>query len=234
VAQAIAPETRVVYVDNDQVVIAYSRALLRNNAISPDAGAEDGSIVDLQLPVFDFEDGDADLDEDADADSGGDADEAEDAGEQSPRRGLIGHVLSDLCDPDRILQNAETRAVIDFTRPVGLLLVAVAHFCTDDATVYPAVAKLIEVLPSGSIVAFSHVAADYVDPRIVTRVDNAMSDHNSDFRWRRTFDCARFAWGLEFVEPGLVPIAQWRAEGEPEPRPTPAEVGICAWVARKP
>jgi S-adenosyl methyltransferase len=222
VAQAIAPETRVVYVDNDQVVIAYSRALLRNNAIPQGAEADDGSIVDVQLPVFDFEDG------------GADADEAEDAGGESPRRGLIGHVLSDLCDPDRILQNAETRAVIDFTRPVGLLLVAVAHFCTDDATVYPAVAKLIEALPSGSIVAFSHVAADYVDPRIVARVDNAMADHNSAFRWRYTFECARFAHGLEHVEPGLVPIAQWRAEGEPEPRPTPAEVGICAWVARKP
>ena len=232
VAQAIAPETRVVYVDNDQVVIAYSRALLRNNAIPEGAGADDGSIVDLQLPVFDFEDGGADAG--ADPDEGSDGDEAKDAGEQSPRRGLIGHVLSDLCDPDRILQNAETRAVIDFTRPVGLLLVAVAHFCTDDATVYPAVAKLIEALPSGSMVAFSHVAADYVDPRIVARVDNAMADHNSAFRWRYTFECARFAHGLQHVEPGLVPIAQWRAEGEPEPRPTPAEVGICAWVARKP
>jgi hypothetical protein len=228
VAQAIAPETRVVYVDNDQVVIAYSRALLRNNAIPEGAEADDGSIVDLPLPVFDFEDGGADLAE------GTEEDEAEGAGEQAPRRGLIGHVLSDLCDPDRILQNAETRAVIDFTRPVGLLLVAVAHFCTDDAAVYPAVAKLIEALPSGSIVAFSHVAADYVDPRIVARVDNAMADHNSAFRWRYTFECARFAHGLEHVEPGLVPIAQWRAEGEPEPRPTPAEVGICAWVARKP
>src|ERR1700722_17215781 len=33
VAQSIAPETRVVYVDNDPVVIAYSRALLRSTAI---------------------------------------------------------------------------------------------------------------------------------------------------------------------------------------------------------
>jgi hypothetical protein len=239
VAQAIAPETRVVYVDNDQVVIAYSRALLRNNAIPEGVGDGDGSIVDLQLPTFDCEDRGADAGAGADPDgcAGRDAESAAAhvlAGGECPRRGLIGHVLSDLCDPDRILQNAETRAVIDFTRPVGLLLVAVAHFCTDDATVYPAVAKLIEVLPAGSMVAFSHVAADYMDPRIVTRVENALADHNSAFRWRRTFDCARFAGGLEFVEPGLVPIAQWRAEGEPEPRPTPGEVGICAWVARKP
>ena len=227
VAQAIAPETRVVYVDNDRVVIAYSRALLRNNAIPEAAGADDGSIVDLELPPFDLEDegfGTAlDLESEPDPDD-----------PDSPRKGLIGHVLADLRDPERILGNAETRTVIDFTEPVGLLLVAVAHFCPDDEAVYPAVARLIEALPSGSLVAFSHATADYVDPRIVTRVDNAIADHKSVFRWRYTFECSRFARGLEFVDPGLVPIEQWHAEGEPGPRPSSADVGISAWLARKP
>ena len=229
VAQAIAPETRVVYVDNDQVVIAYSRALLRNNAIPEGAEADDGSIVDVELPTFDYEDEGGEAGETAGSKAGYAL-----AGEDSPRRGLIGHVLSDLCDPERILENAETRAVIDFTQPVGLLLVAVTHFCPDDDIVYPAVAQLIEALPSGSIVAFSQAVADYVDPRIVARVTTAMADHKAVWRWRRTFECARFARGLEFVEPGLVSVEQWRAEDEPEPRPTSADIGICAWVARKP
>ena len=158
VAQAIAPETRVVYVDNDQVVIAYSRALLRNNAIPEGAEADDGSIVDVELPTFDYEDEGGEAGETAGSKAGYAL-----AGDDSPRRGLIGHVLSDLCDPERILENAETRAVIDFTQPVGLLLVAVTHFCPDDDIVYPAVAQLIEALPSGSIVAFSQAVADYVD-----------------------------------------------------------------------
>lgn len=229
VAQAIAPETRVVYVDNDQVVIAYSRALLRNNAIPEGAEADDGSIVDVELPTFDYEDEGGEAGETAGSKAGYAL-----AGDDSPRRGLIGHVLSDLCDPERILENAETRAVIDFTQPVGLLLVAVTHFCPDDDIVYPAVAQLIEALPSGSIVAFSQAVADYVDPRIVARVTTAMADHKAVWRWRRTFECAQFARGLEFVEPGLVSVEQWRAEDEPEPRPTSADVGICAWVARKP
>jgi hypothetical protein len=222
VAQAIAPETRVVYVDNDPVVIAYSRALLRNNAIPVGAEADDGSIVDLELPPFDHED------------DGFEAEPGVGLVDKEESRGLIGHVLADLCDPERILGNAETRAVIDFTEPVGLLLVAVTHFCTDDATVYPAVARLIEALPSGSLVAFSQAAADYVDPRIVARVDTAHADHNSAFRWRYTFECARFAHGLEFVEPGLVPIEQWHAEGESEPRPTSAR-SACApgWPASR-
>ena len=200
VAQAIAPETRVVYVDNDPVVIAYSRALLRGEAM-PEGGFEWAAKTDDELL----------------------------------RRGrLIGHVLADLCDPELILGDAETRSVIDFTEPIGLLMVAVAHFCVDDAVVFPAVHRLVDALPSGSMVAFSHATSDYVDPKIVSRVDNASADHNSAFRWRRIADCEKFADGLEFIEPGLVPVHTWRAEGEPEPRPTAADVGICAWVARKP
>jgi len=200
VAQAIAPETRVVYVDNDPLVIAYSRALLRGEAI-PEGGFA--------------------LDATAD-------------GEVFRRGGLIGHVLADLCDPEPILDDVETRTVIDFSEPVGLLLVAVAHFCTDDAVLFPAVSRLVDALPSGSMVALSHAVSDYVDPRIVTRVDNANSDHNAAFRWRRIVECEKFADGLEFVEPGLAPVQTWRAEAEPEPRPTSADVGICAWLARKP
>ncbi|HEX4789851.1 MAG TPA: SAM-dependent methyltransferase [Actinospica sp.] len=251
VAQAIAPETRVVYVDYDPVVIAYSRALLRNTAIPRDESAEAEEIeLEHGLPGEDAGTGLGEAvgaDEDAglgeDAATGGEVragigapDGPADGviGPDGVRRGLIGHVLADLCDDKRILANPETRTVIDFTRPIGLLLVAVAHFCTDDTLVYPAVARLVEALPSGSLVAFTHATSDFVDPRIVARVDNALADHNSAFRWRRTVECARFAQGLEYVEPGLVPVAEWRAEDEPQPRPSAADVGICAWVARKP
>ena len=225
VAQAIAPETRVVYVDNDPVVIAYSRALLRGSAI-PETGADDGSIVDVQLPPMDGEPAkSAHACEDKPADS----DEAGGHG-----RGLIGHVLADVCEADRILSNLELRTVIDFNQPIGLLIVAVTHFCTDDEALFPAVAQLIDALPPSSMVAFSQAAPDYVDPRVVTRINNAHVSHNSAFRWRYSFDCARFADGLEFVEPGVVSLESWHAEDEPQPRPASADVAMCAWVGRKP
>lgn len=81
VAQDLAPETRVLYVDNDPVVIAHSRALLRSAAL-PELDEETGE----PLPGAEFE-----------------SDPAPDDG-----RGLIGHVLSDLCDPERILAKRRT------------------------------------------------------------------------------------------------------------------------------
>ena len=44
---------------------------------------------------------------------------------------------------------------------------------------------------------------------------------------------ARFFTGLELVPPGIVPMAEWRAGGEPEPRPAPTEASAYAAVARK-
>jgi hypothetical protein len=44
---------------------------------------------------------------------------------------------------------------------------------------------------------------------------------------------ARFCTGLELLPPGIVPMAEWRAESEPGPRPAPAEASAYAAVARK-
>ena len=242
VAQALAPETRVLYVDNDPVVIAYSRALLRSAALPPvdEDGRELAAGVDL-----DFESADEHAEAETEAhldtapgvlgpDAPAEIDEVNGSGAHTAARGLIGHVLADLCEPERILANAELRAVIDFSRPVGLLMVAVAHFCVADEEVFAAVKRLTDVLPSGSVVAFSHAATDYLDPRTKVRVDAANRDHRSPFAFRYGFEIARFAAGLEILDPGVVPISLWRAEDEPQPRPSAADTGIAAWVARKP
>lgn len=73
-----------------------------------------------------------------------------------------------------------------------------------------------------------------MDPRVVARINKAHSSHSSAFRWRYSFDCARFAQGLDFIEPGVVSLETWHAEEEPQPRPSSADVAMCAWVARRP
>jgi hypothetical protein len=54
------------------------------------------------------------------------------------------------------------------------------------------------------------------------------------FNPRSRDDFARFFDGLELLPPGIVSIAEWRADDEPEPRPTPADMASHCAVARKP
>jgi hypothetical protein len=45
---------------------------------------------------------------------------------------------------------------------------------------------------------------------------------------------ARFFTGLDLVEPGIVPVVDWRPDDDPATRPSPAEAAVYAGVARIP
>ncbi|GIJ44503.1 hypothetical protein Val02_13890 [Virgisporangium aliadipatigenens] len=179
VAQRIAPDARIVYVDNDPIVLAHARALLR-----------------------------------------------------SSKEGRTAYLDADLRDPDRILADADLRDTLDLTRPVGLMLIAVLHFVTDEEEPYAIVRRLLDALPPGSHLALSHGTLDFIPPEV--KAAAAASGMRSDMYGRTRDEVARFLDGLEIVEPGIVAVPEWRGEEEPAPRPAPGEVSVYGAVARKP
>ena len=62
--------------------------------------------------------------------------------------GTTGIVLADLRDPAAILSHPRVRELIDFTRPVALLLVAILHFIRDEEDPAGIVAMLRDALPA--------------------------------------------------------------------------------------
>jgi hypothetical protein len=179
IAQGIAPDARVVYVDNDPIVLTHARALLSS---SPE--------------------------------------------------GATAYLDADLRRPERILAHPELRATLDLTRPVALMLIAVLHFIPDADDPHGLLAPLIDALPSGSYLAMSHVTYDFLPPRTAEQVDHIVSAE--PFRARSTAEFTAFFDGLDLIDPGVVPVSQWRADGEPQPRPTAADVGFLCAVARVP
>jgi S-adenosyl methyltransferase len=73
-------------------------------------------------------------------------------------------VLADLRDPAAILAHSVLRELIDFTRPVALLLVAILHFIKDEEDPAVIVATLRDSLPAGSYLALSHGTLDFHPP----------------------------------------------------------------------
>ncbi|MCM0676798.1 SAM-dependent methyltransferase [Micromonospora phytophila] len=182
VAQGIDPAVRVVYVDNDPIVLAHARALLNSAA-----------------------------------------------------EGATAYLDADLREPEKILSHPDLLNTIDLARPVGLMLVAVMHFVRDDEDPYGVVRRLVEALPSGSYVAMSHVTSDYLPPEQARQARSSQSfGPHGVMAFRTRDEVRRFFDGLEIVEPGIVSVAEWRAEQESGPRPTAAEAGVHCAVARKP
>jgi hypothetical protein len=64
-------------------------------------------------------------------------------------------VLADLRDPAGILDHSGVTGLIDFTRPVALLLVAVVHFLTAAEDPAGIIATFRDALPAGSWLALS-------------------------------------------------------------------------------
>ena len=149
VAQRVAPSSRVVYVDNDPLVLAHARALLT-----------------------------------------------------SAPRGRTAYIQADFRDPDAILSNPVTRDVLDFSKPVALMLVAILHFAPDEYRPAEVIATLLDALPSGSYLAASHLTTEY-DEEATSAGQRVMRGAGIAMQKRDSGEFAKLAFpGLELVPPG--------------------------------
>ena len=126
-------------------------------------------------------------------------------------------VLADLREPEKILRHPKVGELIDFAEPVGLLLVAVLHFLTDDENPMGIVATLRDALPTGSYLALSHGTADF-RAEAARQAAAVYNQATSTITLRGHARIAEFFDGLDLVEPGLVQLPLWRPDGKP-PRP---------------
>jgi SAM-dependent methyltransferase len=120
-------------------------------------------------------------------------------------------VQADLRRPAELLARPEIREHLDFSRPVGVLIVAVLHFVADSDDPHGIVATIRDALAPGSYLVLSHASADLVpDKAAVRRVLAAYERANTPAWSRSRAAVLQFFDGFDLVEPGLVPKPQWR------------------------
>jgi hypothetical protein len=165
VAQAVAPESRVVYVDNDATVIAHARALL--------VGTPEGE---------------------------------------------CGYVRSDLRDTGSIITQAAE--ILDFSKPVAILLFAILHFVPDQDDPWGITGRLTAAVPPGSYLAVSHATLDsFTDAASKELLAKVYAETASGgVTPRPKAEIERFFSGLEMADP-VVNISAWQpARGAPSTR----------------
>ena len=158
IAQEEARDSRIVYVDNDPVVLLHAQALLK-----------------------------------------------------STPEGACDYIQADLRDSATILTRAAR--TIDLREPVALMLLAVLQFIPDSDDPYGLVSGLVAALPSGSYLVISHPTDDFNPNKGESmKVYNQRSAEQAVLRDQAA--TARFFDGLELLEPGVVPVAQWRPDSD--------------------
>ncbi|GAA3583059.1 SAM-dependent methyltransferase [Nonomuraea rosea] len=138
----------------------------------------------------------------------------------------------DLHRPDAILEAAA--AHLDLGRPVAIIAAAVLHFFHDDAEVAAIVSTLRDALVPGGHLVISH---SYIEPAAgqADKMDEARGVYqrsaSGSIAWRDRETIAGYFTGLELLDPGVVPVQDWRNDDPYRPSGL-AKGGVLAAVGR--
>ena len=135
---------------------------------------------------------------------------------------------ADVRRPREILNHPDTRRVLDFDKPVGILLVALLHFVPDFDNPAELIATLLREFPAGSYLVISHGTPDFNPAGVQEATESYHS--TSSYVPRTGAAIEELFNGLPLVEPGLVPIAQWPDTSVPS---RAEHLGMYAGIARK-
>jgi hypothetical protein len=142
-----------------------------------------------------------------------------------------GAVLADLRDPDAVLSSPVTRRMLDFGRPMALLMVAVLHFVSDADDPAGIVAAYRRAMPPGSLVVIAHGTADS-RPGESDRLVRLYRDTGYPMTLRTRAEVEGLFAGCDLVEPGVVWVPQWHPDWPDEVGVDPSWCGNLGGVAR--
>jgi|ERR1022692_302202 hypothetical protein len=123
-------------------------------------------------------------------------------------------VLADLREPRAILRHPKVGELIDFSKPVALLLAAIVHFLTDDENPADILGVLRDALPAGSFLVLSHGTADF-RTEAAQQAAAVYDQATSTMTLRSHAQIEAFFDGWKLIEPGLVQMPLWRPYSRP-------------------
>lgn len=121
-------------------------------------------------------------------------------------------IQADLREPAKVLADPETQLLVDFGRPVALLLVAVLHFIPDVAGPARIIATLRDAVAPGSYLVICHSCRD-AKPDLADVAQTVYSSRVAGQMCLRTREeIAGLFDGFTLVDPGLVWMPEWRPD----------------------
>ena len=141
-------------------------------------------------------------------------------------------INADLIDPRTVLDHPETRKLLDFSKPVGLLMVGVFHFVPPAKNPNEIVAAYRDAVVPGSYLGFSQFTSDMM-PEEMARIVEVMSHSRDPMYPRSHAEITALFDGFDIVPPGIVATSEWRPQSPTDTCDDPARAGIYAGVGRK-
>lgn len=136
-------------------------------------------------------------------------------------------IQADLRKPDEILEHPKTQELLDFNRPIGLLIVGALLFIPDADRPADIIAAYRGAAAPGSFLALSHTGTEEADEDVRAQMEYAASSYRNAterFHLRSKAEFSSWFDGTDLIEPGVVTYHGWRPDGpltETERRASP-------------
>lgn len=141
-------------------------------------------------------------------------------------------VHGDLLDPEALHTDPQVRALLDFDKPVCILMIAVLHFVPDGPALDAALACYRSVAAPGSYLAVTH-ATNSARPEEINRITDLYNRTGTPLVVRDRDQLATIFEGWQLVPPGIAYGPEWCPDPNGPPVVDPASYITLAGVATK-
>lgn len=137
-------------------------------------------------------------------------------GDDDPDRTAV--VVADVRSPKDLLRDPAVERVIDFGRPVAVLMVALLHFVPDEDDPAAVVDAYRRATAPGSLLALTHATDDF-QPERLRDMEDVYRSASAGLTGRSHAQIIALLGGYDLVPPGLVSMIHWRPDpgGPPDP-----------------
>jgi hypothetical protein len=126
-------------------------------------------------------------------------------------------VHADIRHAEAVLNAPQVAALLDLTRPLGLIMASVLPYIPDSDDPDALVLKYRAALPSGSYLTISHGSMEDYEPGETDRVYGVYNASTSPITSRTRTRITAWFDGLDLVDPGVVVVTGWHPESADEP-----------------
>ncbi len=135
-------------------------------------------------------------------------------------------VTADMRDPASVLDHPDTRELIDFSRPVAVLFVAVFHFMAPEDDPAGIIAAVRERQAPGSYIAISHLSREGMPEEDQRGWEAGFAGTTTRLVLRSEREIGDLFHGYDLVEPGLVRPYAWHPDEDGSPETTSLFGGV--------